>query len=100
MVVRKIYLSGAISGNPDYKFQFLDQEQRLKRIYGDNVVVLNPSIFPDGLSQHDYMQLSIVMLNIADAVMMLDGWENSHGARVERDYALKCNKYVFNQGDI
>ena len=98
--MNKIYLAGQISGNQNYKIQFLDEELRLKRTYDNNVVVLNPTIFPYGLTQHEYMQLCRPMLDIADCVLMLDGWENSAGAKVERDYALKCSKPVFYQGEL
>jgi len=38
----------------------------------------------------DYMHVTISMMEICDMVLMLEGWENSGGAKIESDYA----KYI------
>lgn len=57
-----------------------------KEITASGHVPLNPAILPDGLSQPDYMCICMAMLQRADAIYMLDGWQSSAGARAE--YAL------------
>ncbi len=44
-------------------------------------IVLNPAVLPDGLSQQQYMSICIPMLMCADAIYLLDGWEEplAHG---------------------
>ena len=94
----KIYISGPISGVADAEENFKKAEEYLKFLGYDP---LNPMDIPapavDGLFVHDstfklekrelwvyYMRKAIKMLMEADSVYFLDGWENSAGARVER----------------
>lgn len=88
---KKVYISGPISNNSFYKEEFDKAERALKDL---NYTVLNPTIFPLGLSQADYMRLSIAMIDCCDAICMLKGWENSDGANAEYLYAKKCGKEI------
>ncbi|WP_432704347.1 DUF4406 domain-containing protein [Escherichia coli] len=54
-------------------------------------IVLNPAVLPDGLSQQQYMSICIPMLMCADVIYLLEGWEDSAGARAEYAMALKLN---------
>ncbi len=83
----KIFISGKMSGEPDYNrpaFNRLADE--LKRL---GFIPLNPAIFPDGLTYDEYMTLSMAMLGMSDSVIMLPGWEESKGARIEYEYATQ-----------
>lgn len=51
------------------------------------IVYLNPAILPDGLRHDQYLQITLAMLAQADAVFLLNGWENSVGATREFDRA-------------
>ena len=88
---KKVYLSGPITNSPSYWEEFDNAEYNLK---GMGYIVLNPTIFPLGLSQADYMRLSMAMIDCCDFVCMLSGWENSDGANVEYLYAKKCDKEI------
>lgn len=88
----KIYIAGPISNNPEYKKHFDRVERELNRL---DYIVLNPSILPKGLTQEEYMRICIPMLNIADSVYMLKGWEDSVGARIEHALAKQANKTIW-----
>lgn len=85
----KIFLSGPITKDPNYKEHFAKVETKLKKM---GHVVLNPAIYPSGLTNPEYMMLGFKMLEIADAVCMLDGWEYSTGASIEFHYANYLQK--------
>lgn len=89
-----IYLSGKISGNPDFKDQFAEAERLARDTFKacDEVVILNPATLPSGMTQADYMRISIAMLDCADAIFILHNWKDSEGARIEVAYAEKCGK--------
>ena len=57
--------------------------------------VLNPAILPEGLSQEEYMRICIPMLNIADSIYMLTGWEKSVGAKIEHSLACQADKKIY-----
>lgn len=88
---KKVYISGPISNNSFYKEEFDKVERDLKDL---NHIVLNPTILPLGLSQADYMKLSMAMIDCCDIVCMLKGWEKSDGANAEYLYAKKCGKEI------
>jgi hypothetical protein len=60
-------------------------------------VPLNPAILPDGLTEADYMAVGITMLQRADAIFLLSGWQFSAGARAEHALALKLGLEVIEQ---
>lgn len=83
----KIYLSGAIAGNPDYMAQFDEAE---KELTAKGWRVLNPaktSATLPATSYLVYMQLSLVQMQDASAIYMLQGWERSPGAVFEKHVA-------------
>lgn len=88
----KIYIAGPITGHLNYKTHFTAAERSLRR---KGHITINPSFLPDGLE--DYMPICKAMIDQADAVYMLVGWENSIGAKEEQLYARIKNKKLFFQ---
>lgn len=88
----KIYISGAMSGRPDYNRPAFNAEA--ERLSAAGHVPLNPAILPDGLTQTEYMQLCMPMLMMAEHVVMLPGWEHSAGAFAEHALAIKLGLTV------
>ena len=43
---------------------------------------------PEDTTWDEYMKVSLTLLQMADAIYMLDGWEDSKGARQEYDMAV------------
>ncbi len=87
-----IYIAGPMTGYEDYnRTAFSMATMRLKSA---GHAVLNPGVLPNGLSQQQYMSICIPMLMCADVIYLLDGWEESAGARAEYAMALKLNMHV------
>lgn len=83
MPKKKIYISGAISTNPDYKKQFTEKFRELESDY----TVLTPLFINAELSWKDYMRIDLAMISVCDAVYMMKGWEDSRGAKIEQFFA-------------
>lgn len=90
------YLSGPITGNPDYKRQFAWAAKHLERLGWD---IINPAamdrVVPvSAFSYEDYMEIDLLLLSKADVLIQLPGWEESRGANREYGYAQTTDKIV------
>lgn len=86
-----IFISGPITGIDHYWKPFEEADDILHSI---GVVVLNPARLPQGLNRADYMRLCFQMIDTADAVLLLDGWDRSDGATLERDFCRYIGKPI------
>lgn len=84
-----VYLSGKITGNPIAEAEFGAQKEKLVK-HGH--VVLNPAELPHGMLPGDYMRICLSMIDVADLVMMLDNWQSSPGAKLEKAYCEYIGK--------
>lgn len=91
MMTKRVYISGAMTSRMDtYKTVFADAQRELEKDY----IVINPAVMPKGLDADKYMPICLAMLDAADAIYMLKGWEQSKGACLEKAYAEYNGKEV------
>lgn len=88
----KIYIAGKITGVPDYKEHFARAREKLEQ---QGYTVLDPSHLPGGLTPADYMRICLAMVESADIICLLPGWQDSPGADIERSYAKYIGKGVW-----
>lgn len=82
---QKIYISGGITNNPDYKRQFTRKYKELEK---KGYIVLTPLFINAQLRWEEYMHIDYAMIDICDAIYMMDGWKDSQGARLEHIHAM------------
>ena len=85
----KVYIAGKITGNENYREEFARVQAELEK---DGHIVLNPAVMPEGLTNAEYMRICFAMIDIADEVVFLPGWQHSEGACLEKDYCLYVGK--------
>ena len=87
----KIYISGAITNNPNYKEDFERAEDYLQREY-PSADIINPalvnSFLPKSTTYEEYMEMCFCMLDMCDSIYMLNNWDKSCGANRELGYAM------------
>ena len=88
-----LYISGPISSDMEqYKTKFDAAESYLN---WKGHTVLNPAGHPLGLKYEDYLDIDLAMVRAADAIVMLNGWKQSSGAKLELKYAMQIGIKVF-----
>ena len=92
-----VYLSGKITDNPDYKKDFASAELFLLQM---GYMVVNPARLDEvakELTYEQYMQICYRLIDIADIIFMVSGWQKSKGANAELSYAKSLGKKVMYQ---
>ena len=92
MMKNKIFLSGPITGEPDYFEKFLAAATYLEC---KGWRVLNPAVLPGNLDPDDYLPITTAMIDRADAVVLLQGFAHSDGAKVEFLYSEYQKKTIY-----
>ncbi len=98
--IRLTYLSGPMTGLPDYNRPAFNRAAEFLRKQGHTV--WNPAEEFDSeyiLPRKIYMRRDIEALLKCDAVVMLEGWQNSAGARLEFEIAKELEMDIFFLGD-
>lgn len=93
--MRKIYISGPMTGIKDYNNPAFMSASYDWQDAG--FIVLNPVTLPEGLEQREYMDICLAMLRAADAIYLLKGYKNSKGAMAELAYAEKLELEIIEQ---
>ncbi|HBD2897816.1 TPA: DUF4406 domain-containing protein [Escherichia coli] len=90
--VLKIYIAGPMTGYPDYNRAAFNA--KASELMAEGHIVLNPAVLPGGLCQSEYMDICLAMVRSADAIYLLNRWEESIGARAEHALAEKLGLTV------
>ena len=84
----KVYISGPITGTDDYMERFARAERFL---YAAGHTAVNPAKvvaqLPKGTTHEECMKMSAAMMDMCEAVFMLEGWQESKGCGMEFEYA-------------
>lgn len=91
----KVYISGAITNNPEAKQQFDDAKQTLLDLKKDYQPI-SPMDLPHkhDLTWQSFMREDIKALMDCDGIYLIEGWQRSIGARIEKDLAESLNMKI------
>jgi hypothetical protein len=90
-VLRRIYISGPITGTTDYKQRFEETERKLKETFPDADIV-NPVKITESLvhfTHDEYLRVCIAALSCCNIIYIMKGWKHSAGACEEVKYAME-----------
>ncbi len=99
-MIRKMYISGPMTGLEDWNYPAFHAMAAAAESAG--WLPINPADNFGGkpdLPKHVYMLMDIQNLLHAQAILMLVGWEQSVGARLERKIAQALDLHVFYAAD-
>jgi len=88
-----IYPSGPMTGVKDYNYPRFNEVAGLLRGMGHEV--LNPAEHEPPMANPthaDYLAMDLPMVEACDAVVLLEGWMSSKGARLEVAHAIRHGK--------
>ncbi len=81
MIQSPVYISGPMSGLPDFNRAAFHQAAHKLRALGYEVI--NPAEQPERTTWEEYMRHDIKLLMDCRSVVLLPGWAGSRGARIE-----------------
>lgn len=98
----RIYISGKVTGDENYKYKFKRAEEDIYTKYA----LFEPKV--ESMPSKDHLKLddknwdecmieSLACLNSCDTIYMLRDWKDSTGACIELGYALAQNMTVIFQ---
>ena len=91
--MKRVYVSGPMTGLPDLNFPVFNAEARRLRELG--YTVFNPAEFNKGKGRAECMRHDIRMVTLCDAIQLLPGWRCSKGAALELAVAKELGMQVF-----
>ena len=86
--MKRIYISGGMTGVENYKAKFIAAEEYLE---AHGFTTCNPvynGMVAKNATHEEYMHMCLAQMDICDAIYLLDRWEQSPGAREEMEYAM------------
>ncbi len=97
----KVYIAGKITGLPigEARRRFDEAEELLSRIGCDAVNPMKKDL-PDDASWNEHMKQDFALLLDCDAIYLMDNWEDSRGARIERFTASETGMDVLLEREI
>jgi len=101
--MKKIYISGRISGlRPDYYInQFFKAHRQLVLL--NYPYIVNPLFITRKIDKTDYSALMVCCIKHlfeCNAIYMIEGWENSKGARIEHNIAKEMGMEIIYQTEM
>ena len=89
MQKKVIYIAGPVTGVERYWEPFEKAQDDLEAA---GFIALSPTWQPKGMSNAQYMRICFAMIDSADGVLFLPGWERSEGAQLELKYCEYTDK--------
>jgi hypothetical protein len=83
----KIYISGRITGDSNYREKFLDAGNRLKNAGHHPLSPVTP--VSDCIDWQSAMRTAVCLMLKSEGVALLDDWSESKGAIIEASLALE-----------
>lgn len=91
----RVYISGPIAGVENFLDRFIETASKLEK---DGMQVINSALtngfMPKDTTYEEYMKLDFLLLDMCEAIYMMNGWEKSCGANREYGYALAKDKII------
>lgn len=92
----KVYISGPITGNENYVYEFKQREKELfESGYKPVSPVTSGRLLKKKLgrepSWEEYIEDALKVLKDCEGINFLPGWEKSRGAKIEHDFAVENN---------
>lgn len=96
---KRVYISGPITGVIEAEEYFREAEQKIEAA---GFIAINPCTLINGggkLTWEDYIDMDLAILKKCNCIYMLNGWQNSRGATLEKEFAEKHNipELIFRQ---
>ena len=88
---KRVYISGPITGVIEAEEYFREAEQKIEAA---GFIAINPYTLINGggkLTWEDYIDMDLAILKKCNCIYMLNGWQNSRGATLEKEFAERHN---------
>jgi Domain of unknown function (DUF4406) len=94
MSTPRIYLSGPMTGLPDYNYAAFNAEAARLRALGYTVENPAENVHPADQTYAGYMRAALAQMLTCDAIALLPGWPESRGAVIERQLAMDVDMLI------
>lgn len=95
----RVYISGKMTGLDKMRFKLLFMKAE-KELLAQGHDPINPARLSDfNLTYAEFMAIDGELLRLCDAIYLLENWQDSNGAKVEKEYAESLGlKIMYEKG--
>lgn len=89
-----IFISGKITGDEKYRSKFHFAKIILRELYPEAAIISPTDIELFNMQYDECLDITMKIIEHCDLIVMLNDWTDSHGAKLEYEYAKGLGKEI------
>ena len=95
---KNIFISGKITGDPNYREKFISKKTELQQIYPQDIILSPTDIDMSNCNWLEAMGVTESIIDACDLIYFMSDWQESRGACEEHAHAAAMGIQIVEEG--